>query len=127
MTEKARPYGYYIAKTITFTLGEENKIQDVSGADVIQTQPEAGTENLYSENQLYVRDVKINGSLKLTKTITQGEEEKETLAGVTFALYLVKGSDERTLRGRTDRRSGKRRHTGKNRPDHRRKRNSYRK
>ena len=98
LTEKARPYGYYIAKTITFTLGEENKIQDVSGADAIQTQPEAGTENLYSENQLYVRDVKINGSLKLTKTITQGEEEKETLAGVTFALYLVKGSDERTLR-----------------------------
>lgn len=98
LTEKARPYGYYIAKTITFTLGEENKIQDISGADAIQTQPEAGTENLYSESQLYVRDVKINGSLKLTKTITQGEEEKETLAGVTFALYLVKGSDERTLR-----------------------------
>ena len=96
LTEKARPYGYYIAKTITFTLGEENKIQDISGADAIQTQPEAGTENLYSESQLYVRDVKINGSLKLTKTITQGEEEKGNSCRRYLCLYLVKGSDERT-------------------------------
>ena len=94
--ENSAPSGYLQIQPFSFTINEHGELTVASGSDGSADSVTAGGVEY---PLLKVSDEKIRGHVKLTKYLDEVKSGSE-LAGVTFALYLVKGSvDERSGEG----------------------------